>query len=75
MDNIETDHTSDNSASVVKDRKSRKPTKSEISCELKEKLKDFPDVLEYIVTLQKYIEKQKRKIRKLKGSRVCTIFW
>lgn len=74
MDNVETDHTSDNSVSVKKDKKYSKKTKSEISDELKEKLKDFPDVLEYIITLKKYIEKQKRKIRKLKGTRVCTFF-
>lgn len=32
-----------------------------------EQLKDFPDVLEYIKTLQKYLEKQKKKVRRLKA--------
>lgn len=36
---------------------------------LRDKLKDFPDVLEYIAMLQKYLEKQRRKIKKLKSKR------
>lgn len=33
---------------------------------LLEQIKDFPDVLDYIMSLQKYLEKQKKKLRKLK---------
>lgn len=70
-ENDENEHTSDNSASLVEDNsKSKKVTKFVLSAELKEKLKDLPDVLDFIVSLQKYLEKQKRKIRKLRRLKV-----
>lgn len=74
MDNTDNELTSDNSDSVEEDKKtSKKITKFEISAELKEKLKDLPDVLEYITRLHKYLEKQKRKIRKLKRLKVSLL--
>lgn len=75
MDNVKTEYTSgNNSDSIDIAKKSKKATKLKASAELKDKLKDLPDVLGYIMLLEKYIEKQKRKIRKLKGMRVCVIF-
>lgn len=69
MENREDAQTTDLSANKDK-RRPKRTLKYEISVELKEKLKD-PDVLEYINALHKYIEKQRRKIRRLKRSKVC----
>lgn len=70
-DSAENEHTSDNSVSLEEDsRKSKRISKFEISAELTEKLKELPDVLEYIISLQKFLEKQKRKIKKLKRFKV-----
>lgn len=75
-DSGENEQTSDNSLSLEEDsRKPKRISKFEISAELKEKLKELPDVLEYIISLQKYLEKQKRKIKKLKRFKVSFPQW
>lgn len=58
---------SDETENDSKSSTSKTHKKFKLSSALLEQLKDFPEVLEYITSLQKFLEKQKRKIRRLKA--------
>ncbi|XP_019865606.1 angiogenic factor with G patch and FHA domains 1 isoform X2 [Aethina tumida] len=65
---MEIEDTIENEGDISKDSTNKNSSKDkyELKQELKDKLQDLPEVLEFIELLQKYIEKQKRKLKRLK---------
>lgn len=65
MENEENVNTATDSKSSSRDSLSRK--KYSLQDSILEKIKDFPDVVEYIKSLHKLLEKQRKKVKKLRS--------